>query len=67
MIHRIYPKAVKVKDTTDTVNSTAYLDLNVEIDGKGKLLTKLYEYRDEFSLCIVKFPFICGNIPSAAA
>ena len=23
--------------------------------------------RDDFSFCIVKFPFICGNIPSAPA
>ena len=33
----------------------------------GKLLTNFYDKRDEFSFKIVNFPFICGNIPSAAA
>lgn len=67
LIHRIYPKELEIKDTTDTVKSASYLDLHLEIDGKGKLLTKLYDKRDDFSFRIVNFPFICGNIPSAPA
>ena len=67
LIHRIYPKELEIKDTTDTVKSASYLDLHLEIDGKGKLLTKLYDKRDVFSFKIVNFPFICGNIPSAPA
>ena len=39
--------------------------LHLEIDGKGKLLTKLYDKRIDFSFRIVNFPFICGFIPSA--
>ena len=45
IIHRIYPKEIYIKDTKDTVNSTAYLDLYLEIGGTRKLLTKLYDKR----------------------
>ena len=38
----------------------------LEIDGNGKLMIKFYDRGDEFSFRIVNFPFICGNIPSAA-
>ena len=64
LIHRIYPKELGIKDATDTVKSALYLDLHLEVDGKGKPLTKLYDKRDPFSF---NFPFICGNIPSAPA
>ena len=67
LIHRIYPKEHEIKDMTNTVKSVSHLDLHLEIDGKGKLLTKLYDKRDDFSFRIVNFPFICGNIPSAPA
>ena len=52
---------------TDTMKSASYLDLHVEIDGKGKLLTKLTDKRDDFAFRIVNFPFICGNSLSARA
>ena len=41
LIHRINPKELKIKDTTDTLKSASYLYLHLELDGKGKLLTKL--------------------------
>ena len=49
--------------------SQPYLDLHLEIDGKGKLLTKLNDKSDDFVFRkhIVYFPVICGNIPSAPA
>ena len=67
MIHRIYPDELEIKDTctTDTVKSVLYLDLHLKIDNKGKLLTKLYDQRDDFSFRIANFLFISGNIPSA--
>ena len=67
LIHRIYLKKLEIKDTTETVISATYLDLHLEVDGKRKLLTKLYNKRDDFSFLIVNFPFICGNIPSGPA
>ena len=44
IIHRIYPKKREMKDTTDIAKSASYLDLLIEIDGKRKLLTKLYDF-----------------------
>ena len=49
------------------MKSASYLDQRLEIDGKGQLLTKLYDKRADFSFRIVNLPFIYGNIPSAPA
>ena len=63
-MHDIY---VIYKDTTDTDRSALYLDLHLEIDSEGRLITKLYDKRDDFNFPIVNFPFICSNIPAAPA
>ena len=42
---------------------------NLEIDGRGKLMTKLFDKRDDFSFCFVNVPFICmwqHEIPSSS-
>ena len=49
-LYRTYRKEFKITNTTDIVISTAFLDLRLEIDGKGNLLTKLYDKRYEFSV-----------------
>jgi hypothetical protein len=56
---------LEIKDTTDTPRSASYLDLHLEIDNRGRLSTKLYDKRDDFTFPIVNFPFLCGNIPAA--
>jgi hypothetical protein len=48
----------EVKDTTDTEKSASYLNLHLEIDNGGRLKTKLYDKRDDFTFPIVIFPFI---------
>ena len=53
MIHRIYPKELERKDTTNVVMLASYVNLLLAIDGKGKLLTKPYDKRDGFSFRIV--------------
>ena len=45
MIHRIYSIKLEIKATADTEKTVSYLDLHLEIDGKRKLLNKLYEKR----------------------
>ena len=66
-IERIYPIEIEIKDTTDTVKSTSYLDLHLEIDNEGRLKIKLYDKRFDFSFLIMNFPFQCRNIPAAPA
>jgi hypothetical protein len=58
---------LEIKITTDTPRSASYLDLHLEIDNSGRLSTKLYDKRDDFTFPIVNFPFLCGNIPAAPA
>ena len=66
-VERIYPIELEIKDTTDRVNSASYLDYHLEIDNEGRLKTKLYDKRDDFSFPIVNFPFQSSNIPAAPA
>ena len=66
-LHRIYPSELEIKDTTDTLNSASYLDLQLECDRNGILSTRIYDKRDDFDFKIVNFPYLCGNIPSSPA
>ena len=66
-VERIYPIELEIKDTTDTVKSASYLDIYLDIDNEGRLRTKRYDKRDDFSFPIVNFPFLCRKIPAAPA
>ena len=66
-VDRIYPYELEIKDTTETTKSASYLDLFLEIDNDGRLKTKIYDKRDDFSFPIVNFPFLSSNIPAAPA
>ena len=66
-VDRIYPNELDIKDTTDTAKSASYLDLHLQIENDGRLKTRLYDKRDDFSFPIVNFPFLCSNIPAAPA
>ena len=64
-VDSIYLVKLKIKDITDTSRSVSYLYLHLEIDRENPLRTKLYDKRDNFNFPIVKFPFLCSNIPAA--
>jgi len=67
LVHRIYPKELEVKDTTDTQMSASYLDLHLEIDNGRRLKTKLYDKHDDFTFPMINFPFISSNIQALPA
>ena len=48
-VDRIYPMWIEIKDITDTDRSASYLDLHLEIEGDGRLRTKLYDKRYDFN------------------
>ena len=62
----IYTRELEIKETTETAASSSYLDCYLYIDN-GKLTTRLYDKRDDFTFPIVNFPFLSSNIPSAPA
>jgi len=47
--------------------SASYLNLQLEITNGGRLKTKLYDNRDDFTFPIVNFHFISNNIPASPA
>ena len=63
----IYPIELELNDTTNTVKSASYIDSHLEYDNEGRLKTKLYDKREDFSFPIVNFPFLSSNIPAAPA
>ena len=44
-VERMYPIELEIKDTTYTVKSTSYLDLNLETDNESRLKTTLRQKR----------------------
>ena len=45
-LHLIYPPELEIKDTTESSNSTSYLDLLLETDNKGNYLLYIFVYKD---------------------
>ena len=62
-ISDIYPVELEIKETTDDLNRSSFLDLLLEYDTESRLRVKIYDKRDDFNFDIVNFPFLCGNIP----
>jgi hypothetical protein len=46
---------------------TSTLPKGTLVSVAGRLGTNIYDKRDHFNIPIVKFPFICSNIPAALA
>ena len=65
-IQELLKKNVK-KLVRYTDRSTSYLDLHIEVDSEGRLITNLYDKRDDFNFSIVNFPFLYSNISAAPA
>ena len=53
----IYPTELDVKDTTESINSASYLDLQLKFDIQGKLNLKLYDKPNDLNFPVVKFSF----------
>ena len=60
-------KDITIVHTTNTQKYVSYLDPNLEISNEGRLKTKLYDKRDNFTFLIVNFSFIRNNIPASHA
>ena len=61
-LHLIYPPELEINDTTESSNSTSYVDLLLKTDNKGNLSTQIYDKRDDFNFPITNFPFICDSL-----
>jgi hypothetical protein len=66
-VHVIYPEELEIKENTDSDKSASYLDILLNIDSSGRLTASLYDKRDYFDFAIIKFPFLCSNIPLSPA
>jgi hypothetical protein len=53
-LHLISPSEIEVKDNNDTQKSASYR--NLYLDNRGRLKSKLYDKRDDFTFPMVTFP-----------
>ena len=63
-IQEIYPKELTLNKSNLFGNNCPFLDLDISVLN-GKLHTKIYDERDDFSFPIVNFPFLDGDVPLA--
>jgi hypothetical protein len=66
-VDSIYPNELEMKDSTERSTSASYLDVLLKLDTNDKIMTQLYDKRDDFNISIVNFPHICSNIPASPA
>ena len=64
---KIYLSQLTVEKANKSDHLADYLDLTFFIDSGGKMLTRLYDKRDDFDFHIVNFPFLFRNIPSGTS
>ena len=60
----MYLAELEIKDTTESITSSSYLDLLLQIGRDCQLHTSIYGKRDDFNFHITNFPFLSSNIRS---
>ena len=63
-INDIYPAELTLNKANTDNQHCSFLDLDINITN-GKLETKIYDKRDDFSFPIVNYPFLDGDVPMA--
>jgi hypothetical protein len=63
-VYSIYSNELEIKDTTECSTSESYLDMSMNLDANDKLMTQLYDERNDFNFSI-NFPDLCSNISSS--
>ena len=66
-VKAIYPPSLELKETTDSLDGTSYLDLYLFKDNNGCISRRLYDKRDDYNFAIVNYPFLDSNIPEGPA
>ena len=62
----MYLGELEIKETSDTITSSSYLDLYLYIDN-GKPTSRLYDNYNDFKNSVVNFTFLSSTILSAPA
>lgn len=61
-IKDIYPQELVLNKENREDTTSSFLDLSLQVK-EGKIVTTLFDKRDEFSFSIVRLPYLSSNIP----
>ena len=61
-INDIYPSQLVLNKGNRDDNTTSFLDLYLQVK-HDKIVTTLFDKRDEFSFSIIRLTYLCSNIP----
>ena len=59
----IYPNGLLMERSGNDNKIVNYLDLRMELDGKGGYTTKVYNKLDDFNFPVIQYTFSSGNMP----
>ena len=59
----IYPNGLLMERSGNDNKIVNYLDLRMELDGKGGRTTKVYNKLDDFNFPVIQYTFSSGNMP----
>ena len=59
----IYPNGLLMERSGNHNKVVNYLDLRIELDGKGGYITKVYNKLDDFDFPVIQYTFSSGNMP----
>ena len=66
MVHNIYPSELKLIKANNSDLVVSFLDLHLSVVN-GKIISKIYDKREDFNFEIVNFPHLDGDIPRATS
>ena len=65
-VSNIYPKELQLIKASTSESVVSFLDLHLSIVN-GKIISKIYDKRDDFNFEIVNFPSLDGDVPRATS
>ena len=60
----IYPSQLRLNQANVSDTKASFLDLDIILD-QGRIITKIYDKRDDFNFNIVNFPHLDSDVPRA--
>lgn len=65
-IHQIYPSELTLNKANQSDVRSSFLDLDLHLE-KGRIISKIYDKRDDFNFETVNYPHLDGDVPRSTS